>query len=133
MCFGDGGKKDDPGAKRNTEIERQLKDDRKKQGKEVKILLLGAGESGKSTVLKQMKLINKGGFSQEERYEWRVVIFNNLVQAFNIVLRAMAEHDVRCELGNEVRTSCGKKTGVVLLTSIPGLCCRSREGARSRT
>lgn len=41
MCFNDGGSKDDPGAKRNQEIERQLREDRKKQSKEVKILLLG--------------------------------------------------------------------------------------------
>jgi len=112
MCFGDGSKQDNPGSKKNTEIEKQLKEDRKKQGKEVKILLLGAGESGKSTVLKQMKLINKGGFTQEERQQWRVVIFNNLVQAFNIVLRAMAEHDVRCELGNEVGLKTRQEDGV---------------------
>jgi len=41
MCFGDSKKQDDPGAKKNLEIDRQLKEDRKKQGKEVKILLLG--------------------------------------------------------------------------------------------
>jgi len=120
MCFGgDGGKKDDAGAKKNSEIEKQIKDDRKKQGKEVKILLLGAGESGKSTVLKQMKLINTGGFTDDERRQWRVVIFNNLVQAFNIILRAMAEHDVRCELGNEVRRRHVKKTRGSPLTFIP--------------
>ncbi|CAG8574821.1 5706_t:CDS:2 [Acaulospora colombiana] len=31
------------------------------------MLLLGAGESGKSTILKQMKLIHDGGYSPEER------------------------------------------------------------------
>ena len=41
MCFGDSKKQDDPGAKKNLEIDKQLKEDRKKQGKEVKILLLG--------------------------------------------------------------------------------------------
>jgi hypothetical protein len=41
MCFGDSKKQDDPGAKKNIEIDKQLREDRKKLGKEVKILLLG--------------------------------------------------------------------------------------------
>lgn len=52
---------------------------------------IGAGESGKSTVLKQMRVIHAGGFSKSERKQWRVVIFNNLINAFEIIFSAMTE------------------------------------------
>lgn len=40
------------------------------ESKIIKMLLLGAGESGKSTLFKQMKIINKNGYSEKERMEF---------------------------------------------------------------
>lgn len=40
MCFGSS-KQDDPEAKKNADIEKQLKADQKKSAREVKMLLLG--------------------------------------------------------------------------------------------
>ncbi|VDN98035.1 unnamed protein product [Rodentolepis nana] len=60
-----------------------------------KILLLGTGESGKSTFLKQMRIITGKSFSNEELQFFKCIIYDNiykgtlfLIQAkFDIMLR----------------------------------------------
>lgn len=61
---------------------------------------IGAGESGKSTVLKQMRLIYAQGFSKSEKYEWRALIFNNLLSAFKVIVDAMDELQIPFEDDN---------------------------------
>ncbi|KAI7877236.1 guanine nucleotide-binding protein subunit alpha [Lichtheimia hyalospora FSU 10163] len=77
------------GKARNEEIENQLKRDKLNMQNEVKLLLLGAGESGKSTILKQMKLIHDGGYSHDEREAFKEIIFSNTVQSMRVILDAM--------------------------------------------
>lgn len=101
MCFGR--KTEDPGSRKNEEIEKQLRLDKKRADREVKLLLLGAGESGKSTVLKQMRIINSEGFSRTEREQWRVIIFNNLINAFQIIFGVMQDHDSEYEDEDNIR------------------------------
>lgn len=52
---------------------------------------LGAGESGKSTILKQMRIIYSEGFHLDERKEVRQVIFSNMIVAFKIIAEEMRE------------------------------------------
>ncbi|KAI9717611.1 MAG: Glucoamylase 1 precursor (Glucan 1,4-alpha-glucosidase) (1,4-alpha-D-glucan glucohydrolase) [Candelaria pacifica] len=80
---------DKEGKQRNEEIENQLKRDKMMQRNEIKMLLLGAGESGKSTILKQMKLIHEGGYSRDERESFKEIIFSNTVQSMRVILEAM--------------------------------------------
>ncbi|KAJ2081624.1 guanine nucleotide-binding protein subunit alpha [Coemansia sp. RSA 988] len=88
--MGCGVSKEDVDEKRaNDEIENQLRKDRMNMRNEVKMLLLGAGESGKSTIIKQMKLIHDGGYSQEERESFKEVIFSNTIQSMRVLLEAM--------------------------------------------
>lgn len=77
--------------KRNLEIEKMIRKDKKAQARQVKILLLGAGESGKSTILKQMRIIYSEGFRLDERKEVRQVIFSNMIVAFKIIAEEMRE------------------------------------------
>uniref|UniRef100_A0A8C9L9H3 G protein subunit alpha q n=1 Tax=Pavo cristatus TaxID=9049 RepID=A0A8C9L9H3_PAVCR len=51
----------------NDEIERQLRRDKRDARRELKLLLLGTGESGKSTFIKQMRIIHGSGYSDEDK------------------------------------------------------------------
>ena len=49
----------------------QIKSDAARQQHKVKLLLLGTGESGKSTLFKQMRVLYGTGYSEEERKQVR--------------------------------------------------------------
>jgi len=88
---------------RNEEIENQLKKDLVQSKNEVKMLLLGAGESGKSTILKQMKLIHADGFNKDEREAYKEVVFSNTVQSMRAILEAMPNMDIELRPENAAR------------------------------
>ncbi|KAI8828458.1 Guanine nucleotide-binding protein G(t) subunit alpha-2 [Chytriomyces hyalinus] len=55
----------------------------------VKMLLLGAGETGKSTILKQFKLIYGSGYTAEERMGYKTAILANIVTCAKALVYAM--------------------------------------------
>ncbi|OCH94181.1 heterotrimeric G protein alpha subunit 4 [Obba rivulosa] len=73
------------------EAEKSLREAKAKMSKEVKVLLLGSGDSGKSTILKQMRLIHHVPFSAQEVESYRQLVFNNLTHGLKYVLEAMEE------------------------------------------
>uniref|UniRef100_A0A0B7AB27 Guanine nucleotide-binding protein G(O) subunit alpha n=1 Tax=Arion vulgaris TaxID=1028688 RepID=A0A0B7AB27_9EUPU len=76
-------------ALRNKAIERNLKEDGMQAAKDIKLLLLGAGESGKSTIVKQMKIIHEGGFTLEDNKQYKPVVYSNTIQSLVAIIRAM--------------------------------------------
>jgi len=74
---------------RSKQIEKNLKEDGIQAAKDIKLLLLGAGESGKSTIVKQMKIIHESGFTPEDFKQYRPVVFSNTIQSLVAILRAM--------------------------------------------
>ncbi|CAH1784136.1 unnamed protein product [Owenia fusiformis] len=76
---------------RSKQIDKSLRADGEKASREVKLLLLGAGESGKSTIVKQMKIIHEKGYSQEECLQYRPVVYSNTVQSMIAIIRAMGQ------------------------------------------
>jgi len=78
----------------NKEINTMLRDEKKRLESEVKLLLLGAGESGKSTVAKQMKIIHLQGFTKEECMAYKSIIFNNVIGSMKVLLHAANERKI---------------------------------------
>lgn len=54
-------------------IESKLLDNYSQESSVIKLLILGAAESGKSTILRQLRIIHTGGFSDVEKLEFRYV------------------------------------------------------------
>jgi guanine nucleotide-binding protein subunit alpha len=59
--------------------------------------MAGAGESGKSTIIKQMRIIHSGGFPQDEREQNRAVIYSNLIVAFKVLMDIMKNQKIDFE------------------------------------
>ncbi|KAH9468651.1 hypothetical protein MJO29_005122 [Puccinia striiformis f. sp. tritici] len=74
---------------RSYAIDRQIEEDAKKFKRECKILLLGSGESGKSTIVKQMKIIHQNGYTREELLLFKLTIYKNVIDSAQAVVVAM--------------------------------------------
>ncbi|XP_005091588.1 guanine nucleotide-binding protein subunit alpha-13 [Aplysia californica] len=73
---------------RSREIDKKLNRDRLTFRRTVRVLLLGAGESGKSTFLKQMRIIHGQDFDDEAVREFRTVVYNNIVKGMRVLIDA---------------------------------------------
>ncbi|XP_056374036.1 guanine nucleotide-binding protein subunit alpha-11-like isoform X1 [Hyla sarda] len=73
----------------NREIDRMLKQHKRTDRRELKLLLLGTGESGKSTFIKQMRIIHGSGFSEQDRKIYAKLIHQNIVTCAQSLVGAM--------------------------------------------
>lgn len=48
----------------------------------------GSGESGKSTIVKQMKIIHLKGYSDDELFNYRSTVFKNLMECAKALIHA---------------------------------------------
>ncbi|KER33874.1 hypothetical protein T265_00318 [Opisthorchis viverrini] len=70
-------------------INKRLKQSQKADWKCLKLLLLGTGESGKSTILKQMKIIHINGYTESEKKEFILPVYKNIRDAMMSLLGGM--------------------------------------------
>eukprot|EP00731_Ephydatia_muelleri_P027042 Em0018g1142a len=76
-------------AQKSHAIDKTLASENGQKKNEVKLLLLGAGESGKSTFVKQMKIIHESGFNKEECKQYRPVVYSNAIQSLAAIIKGM--------------------------------------------
>ena len=85
---------------RSAEIDKHISEVSRHEFREYKLLLLGSGESGKTTIVKQMKIIHKNGYSKQELYMFRLTVIKNLidsVRAIALALRLLGMEPERLE------------------------------------
>ncbi|KAL6268841.1 guanine nucleotide-binding protein G(s) subunit alpha [Pogonomyrmex barbatus] len=93
-CFGSQSSKasqdDSKNQKRRSDaITRQLQKDKQVYRATHRLLLLGAGESGKSTIVKQMRILHVNGFSEAEKRQKIEDIKKNIRDAILTITSAM--------------------------------------------
>lgn len=87
--------------RRHREAEKSLREAKARLAKQVKVLLLGSGDSGKSTILKQMRLIHRVPFSSQEVESYRQLVFNNLTHGLKYLIDAMEDMELTVSPENE--------------------------------
>ena len=92
-CFGGGGGESISNDKAvNRDITSALKADEKKAGDDIKLLLLGAGEAGKSTIFKQIKIIHDDrSFPPEELMKWGDHISAGILYSVKAIIEKASE------------------------------------------
>ncbi|XP_040001881.1 guanine nucleotide-binding protein subunit alpha-12a [Xiphias gladius] len=96
--------------RRSREIDAMLARERRAVRRLVKILLLGAGESGKSTFLKQMRIINGQEFDQKAMLDFRDTIYENILKGVRVLV------DARDKLGISWQSCENEKQGMLVMS-----------------
>jgi hypothetical protein len=72
--------------------------------------LIGTAETGKSTVVKQMKIMYKNGFSEQERLQFLPIIHQNIVDCVCFLLNEINKRGltyIEPQNNVSVRCDCG--------------------------
>jgi ABC-type lipoprotein export system ATPase subunit len=82
----------------NIKIEEYLRKEKtafEKHRQEPKVLILGSSDSGKSTLLKQMKILHGKGFTDEERHSEKRKIRSSILWSVIAILELCTEFENR--------------------------------------
>lgn len=95
--------------KKGKAIDRAMRDLAAQDEQKVKLLLLGAGESGKSTIFKQMKLIYGNKYTPAELKTFSNTVYANIMQTMSILL-----HQCPMDMLDDLRQHYAAQVALVL-------------------
>ncbi|CAI4230214.1 unnamed protein product [Auanema sp. JU1783] len=73
------------------QIDKKIRNDEHGSIGDQKLLLLGTGECGKSTIIKQMQILHREGFSQAERTNMKPIINSTIIVGIRTIIEAMTK------------------------------------------
>ena len=79
------------------------------------LVFSGAGESGKSTFLKQMKIIHGVVFEPEQLKEFRRIIYQNMIKAMRVLVDA--NRKLKIPLRDPANRLAGDQVGLIGLNA----------------
>lgn len=83
-----------PEDEQSSAIDKKIAADKKTASQTSKLLLLGAGECGKTTVMKQLRLLHGKPFTQEELVFFAMIIQRNIVESIQALVEATADEEI---------------------------------------
>jgi len=86
-------------------IEEKLMEDRRFDAEKIKLLLLGAGESGKSTIFKQMRILYGSPKTDEDLKMYGVVVRSNIVVAIRKLCKLLRQLGLEHKLDEESKAA----------------------------
>ncbi|KAJ6628428.1 heterotrimeric G-protein alpha subunit, GPA2-like protein [Mycena sp. CBHHK59/15] len=75
---------------RHHKAERQLIESKAKMSSQAKVLVLGSGDSGKSTIVQRMRILHSAPFSIQEIEYYRRLVFDNLTYGLKYLIDALS-------------------------------------------
>ncbi|KAJ6250254.1 guanine nucleotide-binding protein g(o) subunit alpha [Anaeramoeba flamelloides] len=105
MCGCQPTKLEDIERKMSKSIDNTMSQQEIRQEEVIQILLLGPGESGKSTIIKQIKQIFLGGFKKREIKKYRESVYSNVVEAIQTLIRGTKKFDFKLSNKKSIRFS----------------------------
>jgi hypothetical protein len=77
------------------QIDKFLREEKRSCANKIKLLLLGIGDAGKSTFMKQMKLLHKNGFTPVEIERYKRIIHDNILTSMKQILEYTERSNIK--------------------------------------
>ncbi|KAJ3443520.1 guanine nucleotide-binding protein g(o) subunit alpha [Anaeramoeba flamelloides] len=109
--------------KKNQKKEKKEKINLKDHLNQVKILILGAGDSGKSTFLKQVQILYKNGFTNDDKSLFASSIRQNILEHMTELVQGVERFGIKLDDDNQEIAENLLENGSLIQGQIPSYLC----------